>query len=554
MTNAIEDRNVLRFHIDYYKGEGNQTNKHGDLITKQAVVDAILDKHDSATNSRKFNAIFATASINDAIEYYKLFRKIQRSKQQKNEDFKPLNIACVFSPPAQLMEKENDLNSLKSSADIKQLQEDLIQEKEDNQQNTEEKKETLIQIINDYNRQFGTNHNINEFDLYYQDVQNRIKLQKYSNKEYSNQNKIDITIVVDMLLTGFDSKYLNTLYVDKNLKYHGLIQAFSRTNRVLNDTKPYGNILDFRSQQDAVNQAIALFSGKNSEQAKEIWLVEPASVVIEKYREAVKKLEVFMTEQNLVNEPQEVYNLKGDAARITFVKNFKEIQKLKTQLNQYTDLEEEQKKVIETILPTETLHGFRSSYLETAKQLKMIQDKQGDDAPIEIQELDFEFILFASSVIDYDYIMNLISDSTQQKTTKQKMSKEQVKNLLKSTSNLMDEEQDLSDFIDNLDWTKGYGKEELTQLFDAFKNQKYNKELAEIANKHGLTTVTLKTFVENILARMIFDGEKLTDLLIPLELSWKERSQRELALMEDLIPQLKKLAQGAEISGLEAYE
>ncbi len=554
ITNAIEDRNVLRFHIDYYKGEGNQTHKHGDLITKQAVVDAILDKHDSATNSRKFNAIFATASINDAIEYYKLFRKIQRSKQQKNEDFKPLNIACVFSPPAQLMEKENDLNSLKNSADIKQLQEDLIQEKEDNQQNPEEKKETLIQIINDYNRQFGTNHNINEFDLYYQDVQNRIKLQKYSNKEYSNQNKIDITIVVDMLLTGFDSKYLNTLYVDKNLKYHGLIQAFSRTNRVLNDTKPYGNILDFRSQQDAVNQAIALFSGKNSEQAKEIWLVEPASVVIEKYREAVKKLEVFMTEQNLVNEPQEVYNLKGDAARIAFVKNFKEIQKLKTQLNQYTDLEEEQKKVIETILPTETLHGFRSSYLETAKQLKMIQDKQGDDAPIEIQELDFEFILFASSVIDYDYIMDLISDSTQQKTTKQKMSKEQVKNLLKSTSNLMDEEQDLSDFIDNLDWTKGYGKEELTQLFDAFKNQKYNKELAEIANKHGLTTVTLKTFVENILARMIFDGEKLTDLLIPLELSWKERSQRELSLMEDLIPQLKKLAQGAEISGLEAYE
>jgi type I site-specific deoxyribonuclease, hsdR family len=554
ITNAIEDRNVLRFHIDYYKGESNQTHKHGDLITKQAVVEAILDKHDSATNSRKFNAIFATASINDAIEYYKLFRKIQRSKQQKNEDFKPLNIACVFSPPAQLMEKENDLNSSKNSADIKQLQEDLIQEKEDNQQNPEEKKETLIQIINDYNRQFGTNHNINEFDLYYQDVQNRIKLQKYSNKEYSNQNKIDITIVVDMLLTGFDSKYLNTLYVDKNLKYHGLIQAFSRTNRVLNDTKPYGNILDFRSQQDAVNQAIALFSGKNSEQAKEIWLVEPASVVIEKYREAVKKLEVFMTEQNLVNEPQEVYNLKGDAARIAFVKNFKEIQKLKTQLNQYTDLEEEQKKVIETILPTETLHGFRSSYLETAKQLKMIQDKQGDDAPIEIQELDFEFILFASSVIDYDYIMNLISDSTQQKTTKQKMSKEQVKNLLKSTSNLMDEEQDLSDFIDNLDWTKGYRKEELTQLFDAFKNQKYNKELAEIANKHGLTTVTLKTFVENILARMIFDGEKLTDLLIPLELSWKERSQRELALMEDLIPQLKKLAQGAEISGLEAYE
>ena len=103
-------------------------------------------------------------------------------------------------------------------------------------------------------------------------MQRRIKDQQYSNKDYPHENKIDITIVVDMLLTGFDSKYLNTLYVDKNLKYHGLIQAFSRTNRVLNDTKPYGNILDFRSQQESVNQAIALFSGEDDGNAREVWL------------------------------------------------------------------------------------------------------------------------------------------------------------------------------------------------------------------------------------------------------------------------------------------
>jgi len=100
-----------------------------------------------------------------------------------------------------------------------------------------------------------------------------------------------MVIVVDMLLTGFDSKYLNTLYVDKNLKYHGLIQAFSRTNRILNDTKPYGNILDFRQQQAEVDRAIALFSGEDTEQAKEIWLVEPAPKIIEKYQEAVKAME-----------------------------------------------------------------------------------------------------------------------------------------------------------------------------------------------------------------------------------------------------------------------
>src|ERR1700676_4180700 len=110
--------------------------------------------------------------------------------------------------------------------------------------------------------------------------------------------KIDIIIVVDMLLTGFDSKYLNTLYVDKNLKHHGLIQAFSRTNRVLNGTKPYGNILDFRQQQDAVGAALALFPGeKTGEQAREIWLVEQAPVVIQKLEGAVEKLDAFMKSQ-----------------------------------------------------------------------------------------------------------------------------------------------------------------------------------------------------------------------------------------------------------------
>jgi len=108
--------------------------------------------------------------------------------------------------------------------------------------------------------------------LYYQDVQQRIKNQKYSNADYPHKNKIDLVIVVDMLLTGFDSKYLNTLYVDKNLRHHSLIQAFSRTNRVLNDTKPYGNILDFKQQTREVDEAIALFSGQDINKAKEICL------------------------------------------------------------------------------------------------------------------------------------------------------------------------------------------------------------------------------------------------------------------------------------------
>ncbi len=555
ITHAIEDKNVLRFHVDFYRGKGSINAKAGEAIAQQAVVEAILDKHDAATNSRRFNAILATASINNAIEYYRLFKEIQKKKKSENENFVPLNIACVFSPPAQLIAKDGDKQSQKNAADVKQLQEDLEQEKLDNQTNPEEKKKALTEIIADYNKHFSTSHTINEFDLYYQDVQNRIKNQKYTNKELAHKHKIDITIVVDMLLTGFDSKYLNTLYVDKNLKYHGLIQAFSRTNRVLNDTKPYGNILDFRSQQEAVNQAIALFSGENNDRAKEIWMVDPAPVMIEKYQKAVEALGVFMHEHSLTNEPQEVYNLRGDAARIAFIKNFKEVQRLKTQLDQYTDIDETQQAQIEAILPTETLQEFRSSYLETAKELRVIQQKEGDEAPAEVQALDFEFVLFASAVIDYDYIMGLIADSTQKKPAKQKMTKEQVISLLKSNANLMDEEEDLTDYINSLDWNSGQDVNTLNKGYEVFKVEKHEKELTAIAHKHELQTADLKAFVENIMSRMIFDGEKLTDLLEPLQLGWKQRRLKELALMEDLVPQLKKLAQGrGEIAGLAAYE
>lgn len=326
ITHAIEDRNVLRFHIDYFKAEGKAKPKTGETPAQEAVVKAILDKHDAATNGRKFNAILATASINHAIEYHRLFNEIQPQRQKEDGNFQPLNVACVFSPPAE------------GNKDVQQIQEDLPQEKADNEEAPEEKKAALKAIIADYNARYKTNHSINEFDLYYQDVQKRIKDQQFPNKDFPHSEKIDIVIVVDMLLTGFDSKYLNTLYVDKNLKHHGLIQAFSRTNRILNDTKPYGNVLDFRQQQDAVNDAIALFSGEKTDRAKEIWLVDPAPTVIVKLEQAVGALDKFMASQGLPNVPEQVANLKGDDARGQFINLFKEVQRLKTQLDQYTDL------------------------------------------------------------------------------------------------------------------------------------------------------------------------------------------------------------------------
>jgi type I restriction enzyme, R subunit len=542
ITHAIDDKNVLRFHIDYFKPEGKSKLKVGESLTQQAVVEAILSKHDAATNSRRFNAILATASINNAIEYFNLFNEIQNKHKAENDNFQPLNIACVFSPPAE------------GNKDVQQLQEDLLQEKADNEQEPDKKKEALKAIIAAYNKQFGTNHTINEFDLYYQDVQQRIKDQKYSNADYPHANKIDIVIVVDMLLTGFDSKYLNTLYVDKNLKYHGLIQAFSRTNRILNESKPYGNILVFRQQEDAVDEAIKLFSGLDLSQAKEIWEVDPAPVVIEQYEKAVAALGVFMQSNDMLCEPQEVYNLKGDTARVNFITRFKEVQRLKIQLDQYTDLSGENKAKIEALLPEDTLRSFRSSYIETAKRLKDKQQKEGDKADPAVQQLDFEFVLFASAVIDYDYIMGLIAKFTNDKPSKQKMTRGQLINLIGSSANLMDERDDIVEYFDSLNVVKGKSETEIRDGYQTFKAEKLAGELAKAAQKYGIDTTALQTFVDNIISRMIFDGEQLSDLLAPLDLGWKERTKKELALMEDLIPLLKKLAQGREISGLGAYE
>jgi type I restriction enzyme R subunit len=543
ITHAIEDRNVLRFHIDYYKPEGKAQPRQGEPLAKRAIVEAILAKHDAATAGRKFNAVLATASINDAIEYHALFKTVQAEKQATDPDFQPLNIACVFSPPAE------------GNKDVQQIQEDLPQEKADNEQEPDKKKDALKAIIADYNAAFGTNHDINNFDLYYQDVQKRIKDQQYPNADLPHRQKIDITLVVDMLLTGFDSKYLNTLYVDKNLKYHGLIQAFSRTNRVLNDTKPYGNILDFRQQQDAVDTAIGLFSGeKTGEQAREIWLVEPAAEVIRKYEAAVSGMAGFMQKKNLLCEPEQVYNLKGDTARIEFVNRFKEVQRLKTQLDQYTDLDNVQKARIDAILPRDQLQSFRGTYLETAQRLKAMQDKHDDNTPPEVQQLDFEFVLFASAVIDYDYIMALIARYASQTPGKQKMSREQLIGLIQSDAKFIDERDDIAEYIGTLEAGKALDEKAIRAGFERFKADKHAKALADIAARHTLDATALQTFVDAILRRMVFDGDQLSDLFAPLALGWKARTKAELALMDELIPLLKKLAQGREISGLGAYE
>ncbi|MCY3676547.1 MAG: type I restriction endonuclease subunit R [Gemmatimonadetes bacterium] len=543
ITHAIEDRNVLRFHVDYYKANNVPALKSGETLAKQAVAQAILDKHDSATGDRCFNALLATASINDAIEYYEVFKQLQVDRPR----VRPLRIAAVFSPPAE------------GDPDVRQIQEDLPQEKEDNRDDPEGKKAALKAIIADYNQQYGTNHDISKFDLYYQDIQQRIRDQQFPNHDlpHKGAEKIDITIVVEMLLTGFDAAYLNTLYVDKKLKHHSLIQAFSRTNRVLNATKPYGNILDFRQQQDRVDAAIALFSGAHADRAREIWLVDKAPVIIENFTKAVADLGEFMQSQGLEAKPHHVNNLKGDDARAQFIKRFKEIQRLKIKLDQYTDLTDEQRKLIEQVLPDDDLRAFRGAYLQTAQRLREqqgITGTNGDPTTIDVDQLDFEFILFASAVIDYDYIMRLIAKYSEQDPQKLTISREQLIGLIQSDAKFLDEREEITEYVRSLREGEGLDEAAIRAGYEHFKAERQARELETLAQAHGLTTESVSAFVDAILQRMIFDGEQLTDLMEPLGLGWRERREWELGLMAALVPLLKKRAHGRDISGLNAYE
>ena len=547
ITHAIEDQNVLRFHVDYYKPKDTSALKPGQTLTKRAVAQAILEKHDAATEKRRFNALMATASINDAIEYYEVFDKLQAEHQAADPDFVPLKVAAVFSPPVE------------GNKDVQQIQEDLPQEKEDNRHDPEGKKNALKDIIADYSQRYGASHDINKFDLYYQDIQQRIKNQQFPNFDLplKGEEKIDITIVVDMLLTGFDAKYLNTLYVDKNLKNHGLIQAFSRTNRVLNATKPYGHILDFRQQQNNVDAAITLFSGTQPDRAREIWLVDEAPVVIGNFKQAISDLGEFMQSQGLETLPDQVNKLMGDDARVQFIKRFKEVQRFRIQLDQYTNLTNEQQKQIERILPQDDLRAFRGVYLEIAQRLKNKQDNLGKDCESDNPQLaqtDFEYVLFNSVDIDYDYIMKLIAKFSGQDPKKLTISREQLIGLIQSDAKFLDEREEITEYVRSLKEGEGLDEDAIRTGYERFKAKKQDKEVADLAQNYGLTTESLTTFVDTILKRMIFDGDRLTELMEPLDLGWHERRDRELALMVKLVPLLKKRAHGRNISGLNAYE
>lgn len=544
ITHAITDENVLRFKVEYY---GNQTadgKRDHTPLTKNQIVSHILDNHNKLTAQRRFNTLFATASIPNAIRYYQLFKEEQARRKAANTDYVPLNITAVFTPP------------MKNISD-----EDLPQEEEDNRVAPNENRDALANIIKEYNDQYRTNYSVELFDEYYRDVQQRIKDQKYNNKDYPHAKKLDIVIVVEMMLTGFDSKFLNTLYVDKDLKWHGLIQAFSRTNRILDGTKPYGNIICYRNLEHAMDEAIALFSGYDRNKSKEFWLVKPATKVVEEYKEAIAQLETTMNGMGLECLPAEVINIPQGANTNDFIEAFKQVQRLSLQLDQYVDLPGELQTEIEAVMPEEKLQQFRTAYIDLARRRR-----QSDNANVAAEseeaygnngnnydDIDFELSLFSSALIDYDYIMRLMAKYTGTHIEKVKLTKEQLLDILSSSVDLMDERDYLRTFIEEeLTQGSGINEAEIRQRYEQFKNRRFNQQVIALANEFALDAEELQRFVdETILLRRI-DEDVLRELLSNID-GWKQRNAAKENLLNRLAPIFSLLTGGTTIEGLNAY-
>lgn len=432
IVDAIRDRNVLQFQIDYcgkYTAKGMQNNLDYDedvegIDTKELydnpqrlemIARYIVDTHDTKTKNREFTAMFCVSSVDTLTQYYELFEKVQAEKQQQDEAegrlFKPLTIATIFSYGANEAVENNDQNG-------------LIQEESTDTPNqiNQSSRDKLDRYIANYNAQFGTNYNSGDgFYAYYRDIADRVK-----------KKQIDILLVVNMFLTGFDSKPLNTLYVDKNLKYHGLIQAFSRTNRVYNDKKPFGNIISFRNLKRATDEALALFSNK---EARKTVLVPSFDEIKQDYEQAVEKL------LSITPDYQTVDDLVTEDEQLEFIKAFREVMRYNAQLQTFIEYDQD-----DTKLDKQHFANFASKYADLCRAIRKTTKKEKVSV---LDDVDFQLDLLHSDHINVGYILTLLQMAVNAETDEQRKKYEaQVHDLIGSDISLHDKQDLIQKFIE----------------------------------------------------------------------------------------------------------
>lgn len=464
IKDAINDGNVLGFSVEYIKTFDGTVDEYDDEMVEgidkeevfmddkriSLVANHIIRNHNSKTANRKFCALFAVKSIPMLLKYYDEFKKI-------NHDLK---IGAIYT----------------------------FEDNEDLSKKSEHSRDSLEKIISDYNDMFkeeNLHFSTDTFPAYFKNVSTKLK-----------NGELDIVIVVDMLLTGFDSKVLNTLYVDKNLKYHGLLQAFSRTNRIYDDTKQFGNIVCYRNLKRSTDEAICLFSKADT---TDVVLMQDYEHYLNLFKKKLKEL------YEIAPYVQSVDDLIDENEKKIFIEVFRDLTKQLTRMKTFTNFEFNEDNLG---ISEQTYEDYKSKYLG-------IYDHVKESNKISIlADIDFGIELMHTDKINVSYILNLIRNIDFNTEEKKKRDIEKIKKLLDKADNndLRLKSEFIRQFLDEV-VPKASGDDSVDELFNEFLDSTREKEITEFSNSVEVDNEKMKSFINEYEYSGKIDGFKIKEVL-----------------------------------------
>ncbi len=476
ITNAIKDDNVLRFSVEYvgkYK-QKDSTNEVDievegidtqELFTSDNRIDKISDyiiqHHNQKTHNKTFTGMFCVGSVDILTKYYDAFAK------KKSEGKHNLRIATIFSYQA-----NEDDNSVFDFEEMDFVDFDKVAEPQAVYK-AQTHREKLDKYIEDYNKMFGTKYSTKDsqaFYNYYNEISKRVR-----------DKDIDILLVVNMFLTGFDSKTLNTLYVDKSLRYHGLIQAFSRTNRTLDERKSHGNIVCFRNLKDATDEAIRLFSDKD---AKEEIILKPYGDYVKRFNQAYKEL------VKIVPTIDSVDDLPSEVEQLEFIEKFRALMRLKNTLTTFADFNYE-----DLDMTAQDFEDYKSKYLDLYDSVKNTTEKEKTSI---LDDVDFELELIHRDEINVAYILALLAKYKNASQAEQAKKYKEILDLLEGQISLRSKrlliEKFIAENLPNIEET-----DQIENEFEIFWNNEREKAIQELCEAEKINQAKFKDAISEYL-------------------------------------------------------
>lgn len=484
ITDAIRDQNVLKFSVEYW---GKLKKRDGSLIDEEVagidtkeffesedrtdlIVRWIIDQHNRKTHGKDFTAIMAVGSVDVLIQYYQQFKE-RREAGEHN-----LRIVTIFSYGTN--EDDQDADGLIGEPDF-----DLGKDTPENRHS----REMLDEFISDYNEQYGTAFSTKQqggFYNYYKDIGQRIKAR--DKERFQDKDRVDILLVVNMFLTGFDAKKVNTLYVDKSLRHHGLIQAYSRTNRILNEVKSQGNIVCFRNLKKRTDDAIALFSDKN---ANETILIDPYEDYVAAFNEGVKVL------LGIAPTVAAVDALISEDEQLLFIKAFRNLMRTMNVLKTFSEFAWS-----DLWMNEQAFEDYKSKYLDLYDKVRA--EKEAEAKASILEEVDFELELIRRDEINVAYILALLAqikeaEQSESEDVRQSASSrmQSVLDLLGSEAQLRSKRELIERFI--ADYLPTIAKpEDIEAGFEVFWTEQREQELTALCEQEGLNRGSVEEMIK----------------------------------------------------------